>query len=295
MSEVLSFSGFHAHQVQQNHCTRLVSRVNEPRLERATGTLAPIAREAANVHIRAAGLALLAVIGIGVAVTSCGSAPGTVNSAVSATRSASGAAVSGSPTASPVAPSSPDSVPAGYTRVGGAAQGISVAAPASWVAVNLAKETIESAAHNAGLSGVSASTLIQDMESLQKLHGVFVFDVKSAVDSPQGFARNLNAYCIVSGVTDAGAAGVPLLKTSTAAEFEKSGATHLTQKDLQIGGVPGVETSYQLNSSTEGTIYGSQLEVLPNPDKACYVTVTVVKGESAGNVLGVAAATAQFP
>jgi hypothetical protein len=174
------------------------------------------------------------------------------------------------------------------------AQGISIAAPASWVAVNLAKETIESAASKIGLHGISATTMVQDIESLQKLHAVIVFDVKSAVDSPQHFARNLNAYCIASGVTDVGAAGVPLLKTGAAAEFEKAGATHTTQRDLMIGGVPGVETSYQLISSSEGTIYGSQLEVLPKPDKACFVTVTVGNGESAGNVLRVAAATARF-
>jgi hypothetical protein len=175
------------------------------------------------------------------------------------------------------------------------AQGISVAAPASWVAVNLAKETIESAANKIGLSGISATTIVRDIESLQKLHAVIVFDVKSAVDSPQHFARNLNAYCVVSGVTDVGAAGVPLLKTDAAAEFEKAGATHITQKDLEIGGVPGVETSYQLSSSSEGTMYGSQLEVLPKPDKACFVTLTVGKGKSEGSVLSAAAATAQFP
>ena len=247
------------------------------------------------MHIRVAGLALPVAIGIGVAVTSCSSAPGTVKPAVSATRSASGAAVSGSPTASPVAPSSAGPIPAGYTRVGGVAQGISVAAPASWVAVNLAKETVEKAARKAGLSGLSATTLVQAMTSLQKLHAVFVYDVKSAVDSPRHFARNLNAYCLASGVTDVGAAGIPFLKTGAAAEFEQLGATHITQKDLEIGGVPGVETSYQLSSSSAGTIYGSQLEVLPKPDKACFVTVTVGTGESASNVRSVAAATAQFP
>ena len=245
--------------------------------------------------IRVVGLALPVAIGMGVAITSCSSAPGTVKPAVSATRSASGAAVSGSPTASPVAPSSPRSVPAGYKRVGNVAQGISVAAPTSWVSINLAKDTIESAANKIGLSGISAKTMVRDMESLQKLHAVIVFDVKSAVDSPQHFARNLNAYCVTSGVTDVGAAGVPFLKTDAAAEFQKAGATHTTQKDLMIGGVPGVETSYQLSSSSVGTIYGSQLEVLPKPDKACFVTVSVGNGESLGHVLSVAAATAQFP
>lgn len=245
------------------------------------------------MHIRVAGLALPIVIGIGLTITACGSASGTA--AVSATRSASGAAASSSPTASAVASSSPVPVPAGYKRIGGAAQGISVAAPSSWVVVNLAKESIESAANKIGLKGVSASTLVQAMESQQKLHPVYVFDVKSAVDSPKHFARNLNAYCGVSGVTDVGAAGVPLLKQVASAEFEKLGATHITQQDLEIGGVPGVEISYQLSSSSEGTLYGSQLEVLPKPDKLCTVTLSIAKGESAGNILGVAATTAQFP
>jgi hypothetical protein len=215
-----------------------------------------------------------------------------VKPAVSATRSASLAAEPGSSSASPVAPSSAVPVPAGYRRVGGAAQGISVAAPASWVAVDLAKETIESAASKLDVHGLSASTLVQDMETLQKLHGVFVIDGKAAVDSPQHVTPNLNAYCTSSGVTDVGAAGVPLMKTLGAAEFAKLGATNITQKDIEIGGLAGVESSYQLSSASAGTIYESQLEVLPKPDKACFVTVT---GGSEGNVVSVAAATAQFP
>jgi hypothetical protein len=247
------------------------------------------------VHIRAVGLKLLVVSGIAATVASCSSAPVGVKPAVSTARSGSGGAVSGSPTASPVAPSSAAAVPAGYTRVGGVAQGISVAAPASWVAINLAKETIQSAAKKIGLSGITASNLVKDMETLQKVHAVMVFDVKSAVDSPKHFAPNLSAVCVASGVTDVGAAAVPLIRTGAAAEVEKEGATHLSQKDLEIGGVPGVETSYQLNSSSEGTIYGSQLEVLPKPDKACFVTVTAGARQSEGNVLSVAARTAQFP
>jgi len=56
-----------------------------------------------------------------------------------------------------------------------------------------------------------------------------------------------------------------------------------------------IAASYQVLSSSQGTIYGSQLEVLPAPDKICFVTVTVGEGESDGNVVSTAAATAQFP
>ena len=244
------------------------------------------------MHIRVTGLVLPVVIGIGVAVTSC-SAQGTVKPAASATRSASAAAVSDSSTASPAAtPSSSPTVPAGYSRVGGSEQGISVAAPSSWVAVDLANETLQNAANKLNLHGLSASEIVQDMESLQKSHAVLVVDVKAGVDSPQHFTPNLNAYCGVSGVNDVGAASVPLIKSLASAEFEKLGATNVTQKDLEIGGVPGVETSYDLSASGVGTIYASQLEVLPAPNKICEVTVS---GASQGTVISVAAATAQFP
>ncbi|HEY7259884.1 MAG TPA: hypothetical protein VH589_00150 [Trebonia sp.] len=234
-------------------------------------------------------MALLIVIGIGLAVTSCGSAPATSNSAASATRSASG-----SHSASTVAPSPAASVPPGYSRIGGAEQGISVAAPASWVEINPTKETLQAAAKKLGTKGISPSVLVQDFEALQKQHGIIVFDVKSAIDSPGHFARNLNDYCVSSGVTDVGAAGIPFVKSAAAAEFGNVGATHVAQRDVEIGGVPGVETSYQLGS-TSGTIYGSQLEVLPKQDKACFVTLSTGPGESADDILSVAAATAQFP
>jgi hypothetical protein len=245
------------------------------------------------VHIGVQRLAVPAAIVIGVAIASCSSAPAPAKSAVPATKSAA-ATVSASVTASPAAPSSAVAVPAGYTRVGGAAQGISLAAPASWVAVNLAQETIQDAAKKVGLTGISAAQIVQAMASLQKLHAIAVYDVKYAVDNPDHVTPNLNAYCSASGVTDVGAAGVPLLKTSTSAEFEKAGATHINQQDLEIGGVPGIETSYQIQSSAVGTIYGSQLEVLPKANTICYVTVTG-NGEPLGSVVSTAAATAQFP
>ena len=90
------------------------------------------------------------------------------------------------------------------------------------------------------------------MTSLQKLHGIIVFDVKSGVDSSTHFTRNLNAYCSVSGVTEAGAAAVPLIKQAASAEFQQLGSTSITQQDLEIGGVPGVETSYQIQLLDRG-------------------------------------------
>ena len=44
-----------------------------------------------------------------------------------------------------------------------------------------------------------------------------------------------------------------------------------------------------------GTIYGSQLEVLPKSNDACFVTLSFDASEAAGNILSIAAATAEFP
>jgi hypothetical protein len=252
------------------------------------------------VHIKVAFIAVPVVIGIGVAVTACSSSPGTVKPAVTATQSASAGpsgspTASASPTASPAGTGSAAAVPQGYTRIGGAAQGISLAAPASWVAINPTTKAIESAASKAGLGGISTATLDQAIASVQKLHGVIVFDVKSAVSSPDHFADNLSAYCGASDVTEVGAAGVPLVKAAASAEFAQVKATHITQRQIEVGGVPGVESSYQLTSSTEGTLDGTQLEVLPAQNKICFVTVTVGKGDSDASVVSTAAATAQFP
>jgi hypothetical protein len=243
------------------------------------------------------GLALPVVIGVTVTVTSCGSAATTASSAASATASASAGAVSGSPTVSAVASSSPApaSVPAGYKRVGGAAQGISLAAPASWTAVDLAKETAAVAASKVSTTDISNASLVQDMQALQKLHAVAVWDVNTAANSSQHFVRNLNAYCFQGAGVDVGAAGVPQLKSNVASQLGSQGLTNITQQDLTIGGIPGVETSYQTTSSTAGTIYGAQLEVVPKLDDVCVVTESYSAGQSAGNVLNVAAATAQFP
>ncbi len=145
------------------------------------------------------------------------------------------------------------------------------------------------------MSRISASMLTQDTESIQKEHGILVVDVQSGVDNPRHFARSLIFFCTASGVNDVGAAGTQLLQTAAEAELQKLGATHIAQQDLDIGGVPGVETSLQLSSSGVGTIYESQLEVLPKPNVLCSVTLAVVAGDSTGNIISTAAATAQFP
>jgi hypothetical protein len=173
-------------------------------------------------------------------------------------------------------------------------QGISLAVPNSWVSANPAKQSLASAASKLDVPGINASTLEQDMQSLQKNHAIFAFDLASAPSTPDHFVRNINAYCMSSGITDTSSAGVPFLTQGMKSEFSTV-ASDITQHDVTIGGVPGIETSYKLNSASGADVQGAQLEVLPKPDVVCYVTLSFSSPQTPGNYLAVAAATAQFP
>lgn len=232
--------------------------------------------------------ALPAVVALAVTVA-CGSPASTGSAAAPRTASASASVRPSAPSTTPAA-----ATPTGFRRVGGAAQGISIAVPSSWVTVDLATQTIQQAAKTFQIKGISSSSIVQSMESLQKTHGIVVFDIASIDATSSHFATNLNAYCTSSGVNNTGSAGVPLIKQAMAGQFRKIGAQDVTQQDVMIGGVPGVQTSYRLVSSS-GPVYGTQLEVLPAANKACFVTLTGAPGQFPSNGMPIVAASAQFP
>jgi hypothetical protein len=210
--------------------------------------------------------ASVAAIGLAAAVSACGGSASTTQTSSSPT--------SGAPASASTSPTSAPAAPAGYQRIGGAAQGVSLAVPGSWVTVNFAQQTMREAIRKIGLHGISQATLTRDMQALQKLHAVYAVDIKSTRSSSGHFATNINAYCTNSGITESGSAGVPILRQSAATELQQIGGQNLSQTDLKVGGVPGLQTSYTLSTSGAGTLHAAQLEVLPKPDRACFVTLT---------------------
>jgi hypothetical protein len=194
---------------------------------------------------------------------------------------------------SSTAPAQTGAIPAGDHVVGGAAQGISIAVPSSWVAISLTQDTINQLSQKFHMGDATAAQLIHSFDTLQKDHGLIVFDLKSAFGSAAHFATNLNAYCLASGVNNTGSSAVAILRQGVPEEFGSIGATHIAMQDISVGGVPGLETTYTVSSSA-GTLYSGQLEVLPKPDRGCFVTLTGSKGYFPLDVLTVAAATAHF-
>jgi hypothetical protein len=60
-----------------------------------------------------------------------------------------------------------------------------------------------------------------------------------------------------------------------------------------VGGTPGLETSYQLNSAG-GQLAAGQLAVAPKPGEFCFVTLTASAGTFSNDALATVAQTAQF-
>ena len=241
--------------------------------------------------------ASVAVIGIASGVSACGgssspTSPSSPPAALATTAPATTAPAATTPAA--VTPTNPQAeAPGGYQRIGGPGQGISLDVPKSWVTVNFSQQSLQAGIKKLGLHGVSQGTLTQGLQALQKLHAVYAVDTRSIASSPGHFATNVNAYCTSSGLSESGASGVSILRQSAVTELQQLGAQNLGQTDLKIGGVPGVQTSYTLSTSGAGTLHAAQLEVLPAPERACFITLTAA-GSLPTTVLAEIAPSVQY-
>jgi hypothetical protein len=212
-----------------------------------------------------------AAIGLAAAISACGGSSPSTSSGKSPGSQASAAT---SPGTSPTG-SAASAAPAGYQRIGGSAQGMSLAIPSSWVTVDLAEMNIKQAEKQMQIKGVSNDTIDSSLQSLQKLHGLMAEDTGSVTSAPGHFATNLNAYCLASGTQDSGSSGLSAMRQAITQEFQQAlHAQNIKVVNATLGGVPGLKTSYTLQSSSSGTLHATQLEVLPKAGRACYVTVT---------------------
>jgi hypothetical protein len=178
----------------------------------------------------------------------------------------------------------------GYQRIGSAAQGVSVEVPASWVAIDFSHQTVTQAVGIVGAHGAQQAALIQQLDPLAKLRAVYAADV-----SPPGqAATSLNAYCSSSGISLTGSVGAAVIGRSWATQLQQDGAQDLSQTAATLGSVAGVRSSYTLAAGSTGLVHAVQLEVLPRPGRACFVTLAAA-GQVPGPVLAQVISTIQYP
>jgi hypothetical protein len=242
-------------------------------------------------------LAVSAAVGLAAAISACGGSSPSASPASPARSPGSQAspATSAGPSPGASATGGATSPAAGaYQRIGGSAQGVSLAIPSSWVTVDLAEMNVKQAEKQMQIKGVSSETVDSSLQSLKKLDGLMAEDGSSAASAPGHFATNLNAYCLASGVTETGSAGLSSLRQTITQEFQQDlHAQNIKIVDANLGGVPGLMTSYTVQSVSAGTLHATQLEVRPRAGRACYVTVTAA-GQVPGAVVQAAESTMRY-
>jgi hypothetical protein len=207
---------------------------------------------------------------------------------------ACGAHSSGLPPQPSVLPTPRPSVPSGDRSFGGSGQGISVDIPSSWTEISTAQAAAAEAIKRISVQGVNVTTMTQDVQRMQKLKGVIAVDVASAADAPGHVATSINAYCAPSGISHSGSAGVAGLRQEVPALAQALQAYDIKTSDEKVGGIPGLQVTYDLNATGGIVVHNVQLQVLPKALDACFVTLSA-SGELPSAVLTTAAATAQYP
>jgi hypothetical protein len=182
----------------------------------------------------------------------------------------------------------------GNQRIGGATQGISVEVPGSFSLLDLTSETtaVNSIA-KLGLTQAAVHTLVPQAKQFQQFHAALAVDAKAAATNSAQFPDNISAYCLDSGTNLTGSSAVPTMKNRLATEFAGLRAADVSMNDISVGGVPGLETTYLLDSSP-GILAGGELEVAPKPQEFCFVALTTSQDTFSKSILSTAAQTAQF-
>jgi hypothetical protein len=182
----------------------------------------------------------------------------------------------------------------GDQRMGGAAQGISIVVPGSFSVLDLTSETTAvNSTVKLGLTRAVVGPLVKEIVQFQRLHAALAVDARGTAARSGQFADNISAYCVGSGTDLTGSSAVPTIKKELANEFAGVQVADVSMDNMPVGGVPGLETTYLLNSPA-GTLAAGQLEVAPKPRKFCFVTLTTSQGTFSNSILSAAAQTAQF-
>lgn len=182
----------------------------------------------------------------------------------------------------------------GNQRIGGVTQGISIEVPGSFSVLDLSSETSAvSSIAKLGLAGAAVDTLVPQVKQFQQFHAALAVDAGGAAGSSGQFPDNIAAYCLDSGTDLTGNSAVPTIKKQLTSTFGGLEVADVSMAGTSVGRVPGLETTYLLNSSA-GTLAAGQLEVAPKPQEFCFVTLTTSQSTFSKSILATAAQTAQF-
>jgi hypothetical protein len=165
-------------------------------------------------------------------------------------------------------------LPAGYQSVTSAAQHLTLAVPASWVALDLSKLTLSAALQRFSLGAVPSKTMTADIETLAKRHALFIADLGSIAKSPNQFATNANAFCDSTALLP-GTGAASELDSGFRAEWASIHVTLLSLKNTTVN-TSEVVVTMELRAATSAGYSLTELQVdeLNAQGRLCYLTMT---------------------
>lgn len=156
--------------------------------------------------------------------------------------------------------------PSGFTRIGGAVNGLFVAIPEDWTSLDLAHDDVQSYLEKGGLSGVALEQAKAGLRTLVASKAVYAMDPVSARESRNMFATNLNGFCQPS----VGATTQTLIDAATS-QLKAANAKVSEAAEVSVGAVKGARIKYTL--PLQGVeVKGTQYYVPSSKGKTCIVT-----------------------
>jgi len=162
--------------------------------------------------------------------------------------------------------------PHGFQWVGNSSQGIWVAVPKSWVAIDLSRLTVRQALHT--LKGVSSATMRADLKTLKQHKALFVADLNSASASAHHFATNVNAFCNSEAIQP-GPGAASIFDKALRNEYNTIHAHVVSLKNTQVSSTAVViQTKLTLQATAGYTLTELQTANITNHSKICEVTLS---------------------
>ncbi|MBO3752887.1 hypothetical protein J5X84_43140 [Streptosporangiaceae bacterium NEAU-GS5] len=160
-------------------------------------------------------------------------------------------------------------LPDGFKRIGGSANGISVAVPEGWTTIDLSSDSdFASKLEKSGLSGSALQQAKAGLEALKANKAIYATDPDSIKQSSNQFATNLNGFCQASVGASADALIEEAKKQLASVNAQVSEAA-----EVPLGASKGVRIKYALPMAAV-TVKGTQYYVPSDKGKTCIVTLS---------------------
>jgi hypothetical protein len=220
---------------------------------------------------------LLAVVAAGSLIVAAGCGGSSTPSAAGGSTAPSASATattspSTSPSALPGSQQPTQAPPAGFDWVGSSSQGIWLAVPKTWVALNLAQISLSQALRRVSIKGVSTSALLASLTKIKQHNGLFIADLGSASTSPHQFATNVNAFCSAEPI-EPGLGAADLLDKELRIEYAKVHATVLSLKNVTVS-TTALVIDAKLTLQTTAGYPITELQTLDLTDQSSICEVT---------------------